>query len=191
MKHLVISDNTYIKISLDYLLERDTFDFNICIVDLNSCKSLEHLKSVLSLAGVDRSYRILFLFGRGVYSKLLSKFVGVKLTSNLSQIYRVIKSRPLHTYDEINAYISMVKKLNCFHPKEIFCISMFVVIGMNETCNLSKLSSKVIYRVVLNSANKLNFSRSMSLAYFMRTEFSIDELKYFASQYSINYINLD
>ncbi|MEB5978536.1 helix-turn-helix transcriptional regulator [Enterobacter vonholyi] len=170
MNHFIISNNSFLREGLNECLKSLNTDHFWCCIDLNYCRSLTEIYSLLTTEVINSRYRVFFIGYNSIYNELLTPLHPVRMNDSRYKIMHFFTENKGVTVDYAKEYISSLKALDLLTLNEKKLCRLLAQIDIKEVAKLECLSIKTIYGMKYKLAKKLHINNQMHFNLFLSKE---------------------
>ncbi|MFP2238518.1 hypothetical protein ACLEX4_08270 [Pseudescherichia vulneris] len=149
----------------------------LCIIDIESFSSLREVKYRI-LNELTTDYRLLFIKGRDMLSKVLSPLVSIPRWASVTEYSRHISEGKGYTLEQALTVVTNYRELRTLTALEIRAVC--ALRGQNSIPAVSPFlhcSTKAAYQRVTTIARKMNLGYGTQFQYFLHREYTLEELQ--------------
>lgn len=144
---------------------------NICIVDLDSCRSLHELLHVIKNANLNSKHKLFFIKGVSIFSKMLASITAFSVRDSLAHQKKVILAGRAPNYAFVAKYIRSYKNMSLMtHRENLIAQGLLKYRDVPSMARALNLNHKTIYSRVRAMTIKLNLRDIGQLRQFIFSE---------------------
>jgi DNA-binding NarL/FixJ family response regulator len=175
MPHVILTKDSFLKTALSELLLEVPDSRKVCVVDIESYRSLGVIYRRLIRKNLPLSHRLIFIGGKDVNSRILEPLVTVYRKSCLKAFrWQLIHGRTNRPEYAVN-HIARCRSLCMLTAQEKR--TLFALLDTGDTNAAARqiyLSPKTVYTYTRNIGMKLNLSSILQVRQFIFSEFTVD-----------------
>lgn len=167
MYHFIFTSNTYLYNGFCHLLRECQPKSKICIIDIESFRSLHELVRTIMMSDVGDDIAFFPIQGNGIYSRLLSSITCFHRDDKLTDIGHQLVYSGGRSYKEVMDCIQTSQKFKMMNGKDIY------LSGGNSIYDSSLrmgINTKTHYSRTQAIAHKLGLRNLMQVRYFFQNE---------------------
>ncbi|WP_148873110.1 hypothetical protein [Serratia marcescens] len=176
MSHLILTKDIYLYSALSALLLPLSVNRKICIIDIESYRSLRMIYRLLSRDNLINEHRVIFIGGANVSSKVLEPLVTVYRKSGFTEFYRQLTEGRTCSLESSLNHIEKCLNLHMLTRRERRVL--YAIRDANDTraaAKMSYLSTSTFYAYSRRIGEKLNLKSILHVRQFIFSEFVLKE----------------
>lgn len=173
MKNRVLTKDIYFCKALSVIAEQLPRSEPLCFIDIESFTSLGSICECLQRGGIHEGYRLMFIGGKGVCSRVLEPLVSVYRQCSLSAFKTQITTGRTYSPRYALRHMTHCRSLDMLtwaQKKVLFTLKETV--DVNAAANIMCLSPKTLYTYSRQIGEKLNLNSLFQVRLFFFAEFA-------------------
>lgn len=166
----VITNNSYLRISLDAFIKNSELKKNVCIIDIDSYTSICSIYNILKINKDSESYSHYLIKGDRVNSFVLSSATLIRKNDSFQTLLNKISRYPGHCYNDVLNILSTYISLSILSDQERLIFHQLKI--ENEIRQIAinlNLPIKSVYRSISSIGKKLNLTSIFSIRIFAKS----------------------
>lgn len=166
-KHIILTQDTYLRCSIDALMQTSFAEKTLCFCDVDSFPSLDALYRAIESACTDTR---IIIISRGLWlSRLLGPLVDLEMTDDFYKWRLCIVKGQKNNSSKIIDKILSVRQLKTLTRREIYVIHLLLAANsVSEAAKLARFEIKFFQAITIAIARKYNLRNSNELHFFIR-----------------------
>ncbi|MGU3412528.1 LuxR C-terminal-related transcriptional regulator [Enterobacteriaceae bacterium C34A] len=175
MPHMILTKDVYLNKALSVILQQSSVDRRVCIVDIESFRSLGAILRVLKRKKLTEEQRLIFIGGKDVSSRVLEPLVTINRKSCYTEFRKQITDGRVCSPENTLNYIARFRSLSILSVRERKTLfALIEIYDTKEVAGKIQLSPKSVYGYISNIGKKLNLSSIIQVRQFIFSEFTQD-----------------
>jgi len=175
MPHVILTKDSFLHKALSALIQEIPVSRKVCVIDIESYRSLAMIHRRLIKKNLTLSHRLIFIGGKDVNSRVLEPLVTINRKSCLTTFrQQLIYGQTNQLEYAINHIVRCQSlKMLTFQEKR----TLFALLDTNDTRTAAvkiDLSPKTVYTYTRNIGQKLNLSSLLQVRQFIFSEYSVE-----------------
>lgn len=175
MPHVILTKDLFLNSALTLILKEVPATRKVCVVDIESYRSLGVIYRRLKRKSLTPGHRLIFIGGKDVSSRILEPLVTIYRKSCLVEFRRQIIFGRTYTAEYALNHIGQCRSLSMLTAQEKR--TLFALLDTDDTRAAARkiyLSPKTVYTYAYNIGQKLNLSSILQVRQFISSEFAPD-----------------
>lgn len=170
MDNTILTRNVFIAAAFQQIMDEYRCE-NICIVDIDSYRSLNEVLQVMKGANLNLNQQVYFLKGISIFSKILVSITAFHVLDSPLHIKRVILAGRAPRYAVVAKYIRTYRKLSMMtHKEKQIAQALVRYQDVSSMAHALNANHKTIYSRVRVMAIKLNLRNIGQVRKFIISE---------------------
>lgn len=177
MPHMILTKDVFLNKALSVILQQASPSRKVCIVDIESFRSLGAIYNLLKRKKLTDKHQVIFIAGKDVSSRVLEPIVTIYRKSCFVEFRRQLISGRMHSPEYVLNHISRCRSLSMLSDQEKK--TLFALLDTDDAIAAAKkihLSPKTIYTYTNNIGQKLNLNSILQVRQFINSEFKLARL---------------
>lgn len=176
MPHIILTKDVYLKKALSVILQQVPADRKLCIIDIESFRSLGAIFNILKRKLSTDNRQLIFIGGKNVSSRVLEPLVTLYRKSSFIDFRRQLISGRTYSLEYALNHIAGCRNLSMLTRKEKKAIFALLDTDDIQTAAVKiNLSPKTIYTYTYKIGIKMNLCSILQLRQFIYSEFKLDK----------------
>ncbi|STB59401.1 Bacterial regulatory proteins, luxR family [Citrobacter freundii] len=175
MPHMILTKDVFLNKALSVILQQVSPARKLCIVDIESYRSLGAIVRLLKRKKLTERHRLIFIGGRDVSSRVLEPLVTLCRKSCFMTFRKQLTDGRTHSPENTLKYIARCRSLSMLTAQEKR--TLFALLDTGDTWAAARkiyLSPKTVYTYTSNIGQKLNLRSILQVRQFIFSEFALD-----------------
>lgn len=175
MPHMILTKDVFLNKALSAILQQVSPGRKICIVDIESFRSLGAIFRLLKRKKLTDKHRLIFIGGKDVSSRVLEPLVTICRKSCFMEFRKQLTSGMTHSTEYALNNIAHCRSLSMLSVQEKK--TLFALLETDDTRAAARkiyLSPKTVYTYTGRIGQKLNLSSILQVRQFIFSEFVLD-----------------
>ncbi len=175
MPHIILTKNVYLKKALSVILEQVSPARKLCIVDIESYRSLGAIFRLLKRKKLTDKHGLIFIGGKDVSSRVLEPLVTIYRKSCFMDFRKQLNDGRTHSPQYALNHIACCRDLSLLSGQEKK--TLFALRDTDDTLAIARnihLSPKTVYTYTSKIRQKFNLSSILQVRQFIFSEFVLD-----------------
>jgi hypothetical protein len=178
MSHRFLSKDIYLRTALAEITRFLPASKPFCIVDIESFSNLKEIGGAICNEGITEQYRLVFIGGYGVHSRVLKPLVALRRDAPVAEFSAKIKRRGAFTPQSALMYIEKYRQLRVLTRLErLTAYSIMHHADIHLAASFSNLSKGTLYAYSRQIGVKLNLASTLHVRQFLHVEYTEEESK--------------
>ncbi|MCU3852527.1 hypothetical protein N8W35_05270 [Enterobacter roggenkampii] len=174
MPHMILTKDVFLNKALSVILQQASPSRKVCIVDIESFRSLGTIYNLLKRKKLTEKHQVMFIGGKDVSSRVLEPLVTIYRKSCFVEFRKQLTSGRMHSPEYALNHISRCRNLCMLSSQEKK--TLFALLDTDDTYAAARkiyLSPKTIYTYTNNIGHKLNLNSILQVRQFIHAEFEL------------------
>lgn len=175
MPHMILTKDVFLNKALSVILEQVSPARKVCVVDIESFRSLGVIVRLLKRKKITEKHRLIFIGGRNVSSRVLEPLVTIYRKSCFMTFRKQLSDGKTHSLENTLNYIARCRNLSMLTLQEKK--TLFALLDTGDTWAAARkiyLSPKTVYTYTNNIGQKLNLRSILQVRQFIHAEFELE-----------------
>ncbi|EQA6227840.1 LuxR C-terminal-related transcriptional regulator [Enterobacter ludwigii] len=175
MPHMILTKDVFLNNALSVILEQVSPVRKLCIVDIESYRSLGAIVRLLNRKKLTERHRLIFIGGRDVSSRVLAPLVTLCRKSCFMTFRKQLTDGKTHSPENTLKYIARCRSLSMLTVQEKR--TLLALLDTGDTWAAARkiyLSPKTVYTYTNKIGQKLNLRSILQVRQFIHAEFVLD-----------------
>lgn len=176
MPHMILTKDVFLKKALSVILQQVPADRKVCIIDIESFRSLGAIFNILKRKLSTDNRQLIFIGGKNVSSRVLEPLVTLYRKSSFVEFRRQLIRGRTYSLEYTLNHIADCRNLSMLTLKEKKTI--FSLLDTDDTRAAAAkiyLSPKTIYTYTYKIGMKMNLCSILQVRQFIYSEFELDK----------------
>ncbi|HFV9242536.1 TPA: hypothetical protein ACIAIH_001438 [Enterobacter bugandensis] len=177
MQHRIVSNNIFFRAALTHLLKDSITESPVCVIELDSCKNLDHVKKIIIDLAQPAESRYFIAGGASINAKIMSPYVSFKKNDRAPYFMKKIHSSDGFSGSDLLNILERKISLQKLTLKEkIITQHLSHERNLDAIACTLQLNVKTLYTRASGIASKLNLDNLHQFRLFAHNE-KLDFLK--------------
>lgn len=176
MVSMIITDNVYIRIAINWMLASNFPTREICVIDLDSVTQIKKLIDTLEECRVNNGTEFFFIGNRNIYSQLFSKFNTIRTCCSLQDLSNLIKREDGVKLDVLQNHMKTYRALDYLSKEQLRVCILCLKHPRRTVAENEKLPFKKIHSIIYAAVRRMGMSTQRQLQCFISREYNFNEL---------------
>lgn len=174
MPYMILTKDVFLSKALYVILQQAPPSRKVCIVDIESFRSLGAIFNLLKRKKLSEKYQVIFIGGKDVSSRVLEPLVTIYRKSCFKDFRKQLIDGRMHSPEYVLNHIGRCRSLSMLSAQEKK--TFFALLDTDDTYTAASkicLSPKTIYTYTNNIGHKLNLNSILQVRQFIYAEFGL------------------
>lgn len=172
---MILTKDVFLNRSLSVILQQIPADRRVCVVDIESYRNLGAIFRLLKRKKLTENYRLIFIGGKDISSKVLEPLVTIYRKSCFMDYQKQLTGGRSHSPEYALNHIARCRSLCMLSVQEKK--TLFALLETDDTWAAARkiyLSPKTVYTYTGKIGQKLNLRSILQVRQFIFSEFALD-----------------
>ncbi|QLV15281.1 LuxR C-terminal-related transcriptional regulator [Enterobacter roggenkampii] len=172
MPHMILTKDVFLNKALSAILQQASLSRKVCIVDIESFRSLGAIFNLLKRKKLTEKHEMIFIGGKDVSSRVLEPLVTIYRKSCFMEFRKQLTGGRTYSSEYVLNHIARCRSLSMLSEQEKK--TLFALLDTDDTVAAARkiyLSPKTVYTYTNNIGQKLNLNSILQVRQFIHSEF--------------------